>query len=57
MDLTIKENKTTGAYTNYLCNEKIPYIFANLNGSTMDVKILAHEFGHAFQMAEGLKAP
>ncbi|MFJ8101648.1 M3 family oligoendopeptidase [Lysinibacillus sp. NPDC096212] len=51
MDLTIKENKARGAYTTYLCNEKIPYIFANFNGSRKDVKVLAHEFGHAFQMA------
>lgn len=51
MDLTIKENKARGAYATYLCNEKIPYIFANFNGSRKDVKVLAHEFGHAFQMA------
>ncbi|ETT84327.1 M3 family oligoendopeptidase [Viridibacillus sp. FSL R5-0477] len=51
MGLTIKENKARGAYATYLCNEKIPYIFANFNGSRKDVKVLAHEFGHAFQMA------
>ncbi|MED4886411.1 M3 family metallopeptidase [Lysinibacillus fusiformis] len=51
MDLTIQENKARGAYATYLCNEKIPYIFANFNGSRKDIKVLAHEFGHAFQMA------
>lgn len=51
MDLSVKENKARGAYSTYLCDEKTPYIFANLNGLRKDVKVLAHEFGHAFQMA------
>jgi M3 family oligoendopeptidase len=51
MDLTIKEGKARGAYATYLCNAKTPFIFANLNGSRKDVKVLGHEFGHALQMA------
>ena len=51
MDLTNKKGKARGAYATYLCNEKTPYIFANLNGSRKDVKVVGHEFGHAFQMA------
>jgi M3 family oligoendopeptidase len=51
MDLTIKEGKARGAYATYLCNEKTPYIFANMNGTRKDIKVLGHEFGHAFQMS------
>ncbi|WP_406686547.1 M3 family oligoendopeptidase [Rossellomorea vietnamensis] len=50
LDLLPKEGKARGAYATYLCNEKIPYIFANLNGTRKDVKVLSHEFGHAWQM-------
>ncbi|UXH44017.1 M3 family oligoendopeptidase [Rossellomorea vietnamensis] len=50
LDLLPKEGKARGAYATYLCNEKTPYIFANLNGTRKDVKVLSHEFGHAWQM-------
>ncbi|MCR8848395.1 M3 family oligoendopeptidase [Rossellomorea sp. SC111] len=50
LDLLPKEGKARGAYTTYLCNEKTPYIFANLNGTRKDIKVLSHEFGHAWQM-------
>ena len=51
IDVTVREGKARGAYATYLSNAETPYIFANLNGSRKDVKILGHEFGHAFQMA------
>ncbi|TMU85814.1 M3 family oligoendopeptidase [Bacillus sp. BHET2] len=51
MDLTHKEGKMRGAYSTYLCNVKQPYIFASLNGTRKDIKVLSHEFGHAFQMS------
>ena len=50
LDLLPKEGKARGAYATYLCNEKTPYIFANMNGTRKDVKVLSHEFGHAWQM-------
>ncbi|MCA1057630.1 M3 family oligoendopeptidase [Rossellomorea aquimaris] len=50
LDLLPKEGKARGAYATYLCNEKTPYIFANLNGTRKDMKVLSHEFGHAWQM-------
>ena len=51
MDLTLKDGKARGAYATYLCNEKTPFIFANMNGTRKDIKVLGHEFGHAFQMS------
>jgi M3 family oligoendopeptidase len=50
IDLLPKEGKVRGAYATYLCNEKTPYIFANMNGTRKDIKVLSHEFGHAWQM-------
>ncbi|WP_226673442.1 M3 family oligoendopeptidase [Rossellomorea aquimaris] len=50
LDFLSKEGKARGAYATYLCNEKTPYIFANLNGTRKDMKVLSHEFGHAWQM-------
>lgn len=50
LDLLPKEGKARGAYATYLCNENTPYIFANLNGTRKDIKVLSHEFGHAWQM-------
>ncbi|MBK3496379.1 M3 family oligoendopeptidase [Viridibacillus sp. YIM B01967] len=50
LNLTTKTGKARGAFATYLCNYKSPYIFANLNGTGNDVKVLSHEFGHAFQM-------
>ncbi|TYR77068.1 M3 family oligoendopeptidase [Rossellomorea vietnamensis] len=50
IDLLPKEGKARGAYATYLCNEKTPYIFANMNGTRKDIKVLSHEFGHAWQM-------
>ena len=50
MDLETKTGKAGGAFATYLCDYKFPYIFANLTGTRQDIKTLAHEFGHAFQM-------
>lgn len=50
LNLTTEKGKARGAFATYLCDYKSPYIFANLNGTGNDVKVLSHEFGHAFQM-------
>ncbi|MFD1737455.1 M3 family oligoendopeptidase [Bacillus salitolerans] len=50
IDIIPKEGKARGSYATYLCNEKKPYIFANMNGTRKDIKVLSHEFGHAWQM-------
>ncbi|MBZ9687464.1 M3 family oligoendopeptidase [Clostridium estertheticum] len=55
MDLITNKNKASGAYTTFLSSPRIPYIFANLNGTQNDIRILMHEFGHAFQMYKGIR--
>ncbi|MFB0638255.1 M3 family oligoendopeptidase [Candidatus Phytoplasma solani] len=50
LDLESKPNKTGGGYCTYLPQFKAPFIFANFNGTSHDIDVLTHEFGHAFQV-------
>ncbi|WP_163192970.1 M3 family oligoendopeptidase [Clostridium thermarum] len=49
MDLEGRKNKRVGGYCTYFYKYKAPFIFTNFNGNAGDVKVLAHESGHAFQ--------
>ncbi|MBC7475960.1 MAG: M3 family oligoendopeptidase, partial [Candidatus Sericytochromatia bacterium] len=49
MDLDDKDGKAGGGYCTYLSQYKTPFIFTNFNGTAHDIKVLAHEAGHAFQ--------
>lgn len=49
LDLEQKKGKAPGGYCNFIENEKVPFIFSNFNGTSGDVDVLTHEFGHAFQ--------
>lgn len=59
MDLEAKENKAPGGYMTYLPKYKAPFIFSNFNGTSGDVDVLTHEFGHAFQgyMSRNISIP
>lgn len=59
MDLEAKEGKQSGGYMTYFPIYKIPFIFSNFNGTSGDVDVLTHEFGHSFQayMARNIKIP
>ncbi len=48
-DLEAREGKASGGSTYFLHDYKLPFIFINLNGSRLDVRMLLHEIGHAFQ--------
>ena len=50
MDLASTDGKATGGYCTYVPDYGTPYIFANFNGTSHDVDVLTHEFGHAFQV-------
>ncbi|WP_349402020.1 oligoendopeptidase F [Candidatus Phytoplasma solani] len=50
LDLESKPNKTGGGYCTYLPSFQTPFIFANFNGTSHDIDVLTHEFGHAFQV-------
>ena len=48
-DLPTRPNKEMGGYCDGLFDYKMPFIFANTNGTAGDVDVLTHEAGHAFQ--------
>lgn len=48
-DLETKPNKQAGGYCTVLYKYKVPFIFANFNGTQDDVTVVTHEAGHAFQ--------
>ena len=54
-DLPTRENKEMGGYCDGLFDYKMPFIFANANGTAGDVDVLTHEAGHAFQFFTTLK--
>ena len=49
MDLVSRKDKSYRGYCTWLNKYKAPFIFANFNGTSNDVRILIHELGHAFQ--------
>lgn len=57
MFLDAKPGKQSGGYMTYFPVHKCPIIFSNFNGTSGDVDVLTHEFGHSFQayMSRGIK--
>lgn len=50
LDLVARKGKSGGGYCEYLNTYQMPFIFSNFNGTSGDIDILTHEFGHAFQV-------
>ena len=48
-DVYGRKTKKTGGYMTELPDYKVPFIFANFNGTTSDADVITHECGHAFQ--------
>lgn len=48
-DLPTRPNKEMGGYCTGIYDYRVPFIFANSNGTAGDVDTLTHEAGHAFQ--------
>ena len=48
MDLLSTEGKAAGGYCTSLDDYRVPFIFANFNGTRADVETVTHEAGHAF---------
>ena len=48
-DLKSRDGKEMGGYCTSIPDYKVPFIFANFNGTSGDVDVLTHEAGHAFQ--------
>lgn len=49
MHLNSQPGKAPGGYMTDLPVTKLPFIFANFNGTSHDADVLTHEAGHAFQ--------
>ncbi len=49
LDLPVRDGKAPGGFCTTFPEPRLPFIFANCNGSKDDVKVLVHEVGHAFQ--------
>ena len=48
MDVFSTEGKQGGGYCTSLPDYRVPFIFANFNGTQHDVEVCTHEAGHAF---------
>ena len=48
IDVTSRPGKAVGGYCINLEEYKVPFIFANFNGTSADIDVLTHEAGHAF---------
>lgn len=48
MDLLSTKGKAAGGYMTEIPDHKVPFIFANFNGTQGDVDVMTHEAGHAF---------
>ena len=49
LDVQNRPEKTGGAFATYIGQEVAPYIYCNFNETSNDVRVFAHEAGHAFQ--------
>ncbi len=57
MDLVSRAGKRGGGYCTSLWDYKVPFIFANFNGTSGDADVLTHEAGHAFQRYQSRNIP
>lgn len=48
LDVLSRTGKAGGGYCTELSDYKVPFIFANFNGTSGDVEVITHEAGHAF---------
>lgn len=59
LDLETRKGKMAGGYMTYFPLHQVPFIFSNFNGTSGDVDVLTHEFGHSFQgfMGKDISVP
>ncbi len=48
LDVLSKKGKAGGGYCTQFTEYKVPFVFANFNGTQGDVEVITHEAGHAF---------
>ncbi len=49
LDVDHRPGKALGAYCTSFPTRRVPFVFANFNGTRGDVRTMMHELGHAFQ--------
>ena len=49
LDVQNSPEKAGGAFATYIGKEVAPFMYCNFNGTSNDVRVFAHEAGHAFQ--------
>ncbi len=59
LQLEAKKGKQPGGYMTNFEAYKVPFIFSNFNGTSGDIDVLTHEFGHSLQycLARDIKVP
>lgn len=57
LDLEARPGKQPGGYMTFFPVYGTSFIFSNFNGTSGDVDVLTHEFGHSFQGFLGAKIP
>ncbi|MEW4455246.1 M3 family oligoendopeptidase [Bremerella sp. JC817] len=57
MDLQNRSGKAGGGFCSSLLQQRVPFIFANFNGTMGDVEVFTHEMGHAYQCYESISLP
>ncbi len=58
-DLVAKDGKQPGGYMTFIPSIKSSFIFSNFNGTSGDVDVLTHEFGHSLEgfLSADIKVP
>lgn len=49
LDLPARDGKAGGGFCTSFSTVGMPFVFANFNGTSDDVRVFTHEIGHAFQ--------
>lgn len=49
-DVESRPGKSGGGITTFIPTEKVPVFISNFNGTSHDIQVLTHEFGHSFQL-------
>lgn len=57
MDLEARAGKRPGGFCHFLPQVGLPFVFANMNGTSHDTKVFTHELGHALQVWSSRHAP
>lgn len=55
VDVELRDGKAPGGFCTVFCDTGLPFVFTSFNGSEDDIRVVTHEFGHAFQVYSARK--